>query len=249
MQCKAIVLVLIALTLISCASAPMKESGLDKAIEPRASWLAPFDKIWERDSGFKNYSILRIPNPKRYLEDTLRFEVRPNEPRALIFTNDLAIAHSERWYGLSVYFPEPHPQLKANISMIFAEWIGAYGNKWDQFNPISLIALMFDGTELSISVHGKKYHNSSSRLLGRWNDFVIHAKWSSAPEEGLIEVWFDGRKILNYRGITTRNEAEGAFFRFGINRDETRHPNVAYFNEVRTGDSFEAVSPTLLPLH
>jgi hypothetical protein len=33
-------------------------------------------------------------------------------------------------------------------------------------------------------------------LRGHWHDFVMHAKWSSNPKIGYLEIWIDGVNVL-----------------------------------------------------
>ena len=52
--------------------------------------------------------------------------------------------------------------------------------------------------------------NEIKKLAGEWTDFVIHAKWDKRPSdnkknEGLFEVFMNGKKRVHYEGQTAWN--------------------------------------------
>tara|TARA_B100001059_G_C17715939_1_gene517992 strand:+ start:1 stop:1095 length:1095 start_codon:yes stop_codon:yes gene_type:complete len=58
------------------------------------------------------------------------------------------------------------------------------------------------------------------KLAGKWTDFIIHAKWDSRPSdheknEGLFEVFMDGKKYVHYEGQTAWNIGR-AVLQYGI---------------------------------
>ncbi len=50
---------------------------------------------------------------------------------------------------------------------------------------------------------------------GVWTDWVMHVKWSY-DQDGIAEVWKDGRKVIDQSGPNAFNDARGPFFKMGL---------------------------------
>ena len=160
----------------------------------------------------------------------------------------------EYWYGFSTYWPDswkPDTQ-----SELFAQWVG-----WRSYGP-----------SLAIYIYGKNYRirkrwaqgskgyknlwrGEVPKDKGKWVDWVFHVRWSTG-EDGLVDAWKDGMKIVSDRG---RNCGPGEFadyFKFGIYKWPWKNPpekapstvtqRTLYIDEIRIGDktaSRELVSP------
>jgi hypothetical protein len=69
---------------------------------------------------------------------------------------------------------------------------------------------------------------------GHWHDFVMHAKWSSDPGVGFLEIWIDGKNVLpkhmaanKYPGM--RNYMEAGLYRNGhIGDPGLRNPDGSF---------------------
>ncbi len=44
---------------------------------------------------------------------------------------------------------------------------------------------------------------------------MVHARWSFR-EDGFLQVWKDGRQIIEKRGANTYNDRRGMYFKIGI---------------------------------
>lgn len=51
--------------------------------------------------------------------------------------------------------------------------------------------------------------------IARWTTWVVRVRWSYAAD-GLLEIWKDGRRILEKRGPNTYNDRRGMYFKIGI---------------------------------
>ena len=82
---------------------------------------------------------------------------------------------------------------------------------------------------------------------------MFHIRWSY-EDEGLLEVWKDGRKVVTQKGPNTYNDLRGNYFKIGVykwdwkNRPETSRVErrVLYHDEVRIGGPsarYEDVAP------
>jgi hypothetical protein len=83
---------------------------------------------------------------------------------------------------------------------------------------------------------------------GQWTDWVFHLKLSYRAD-GLLEVWKNGVKVLNYLGPTCFNDNQGPFMKFGI-YNPSGGPTLAgrtiNYDEVKVGDqasSYAQVAP------
>jgi polysaccharide lyase-like protein len=117
---------------------------------------------------------------------------------------------NDRWYRWQVLWPQ--------------EWVGSYP-KWDELgtpasrnNAGSIVEwhhsnggfesgsapLYFRGGDKFIEICLVDHATSACRetieltelLRGHWHDFVMHAKWSSNPNIGYLEIWIDGVNVL-----------------------------------------------------
>jgi len=118
---------------------------------------------------------------------------------------------SERWYRFQVMFPQG--------------WVGSYP-KWDELgtpasrsNAGSIVEWHHDAAgavetgsaplyirggdqniEICLVDHATSACRETIQLApinrGHWQDFVIHAKWSSDPSIGFLEIWIDGANVL-----------------------------------------------------
>ncbi|MEE9327091.1 MAG: heparin lyase I family protein [Cocleimonas sp.] len=95
-------------------------------------------------------------------------------------------------------------------------------------------------------------------LLGQWNDFVMHVKWSD-QSDGFIDIWVNGVKELEQNGVNYYSEhTKYPYFKMGLyqssyklkgwSKDVVYNVNerTLYHDELRIGgseSSFEEVSP------
>jgi Polysaccharide lyase len=86
----------------------------------------------------------------------------------------------------------------------------------------------------------------------RWYDFVLH--WRTDPyssASGVLEVWLDGKRIVNYRGKigysgTIGNKTityNATMEKTGLYRGPQTLNQYLYQDEIRTGNSYSAVAP------
>ena len=167
---------------------------------------------------------------------------------------------TERWYGFSVYFPEDGMG-RDSLPEIFAQWHGSpdrdLGEPWRQ--PPAALAVIDDRLRFSYKSDPDWISTSRGRELpldnidlgpvpkDRWVDFVVHARWS--PEgEGLVEIWIDGERVVERRGIAIGyNDRQDPYFCIGLYKyrnDSGASPHarrVLYFDAVRIGS--EAATP------
>jgi len=223
-------------------------------VHPTAGWMKPLDSTWVIQSPAKPYSVQSDSAMKRDGEDSLRFELRPGDTwisrvfvatcRDEISTEEFVPANSVRWYALSVYLPADFP-IEDN-RLILAQWHG----RWQLWQPQRIPPLSFrfingrffipmrHSAESVIrdpaAVPGETLFETNSFALGQWHEFVVQAKWS-CRDDGFVNVWWNGRKIVGYRGPVGYDEVTGPELKFGLYRDDTDQTYVAWFNQVKSG--------------
>lgn len=256
-------LLLIAIVFFSsCAHSTQKN---EKFISnSRISWLSKYGE-WEVQSANKTHSIARAQSPTRNSEESLRFEIRKNEIwvksnhasyRSEVSTNDFPSMGAEKWYGFSLYLPADFP-IEDN-RLILAQWWAKTKKHLGEVSRSPILQLRFAGGDLEVIlrwyqdkiVHDDEKYNQVKLYkfkkfpLGQWNDFVFHIKWMP-DENGFIETWWNGKKIIDYKGVTENQDEVGPMFKFGLYRDQTDKTYISYFSEYRTGNSYEEVDPAI----
>lgn len=143
---------------------------------------------------------------------------------------------AEAWYGFSVYFPSEGTKEEYNNWLFFQIHASADKRlKEASRNPPFSLTLTKEGLrgswkwdpdEKSLTTSGKgtkRYNITGDKVdyLDRWVDFVVHVKVDySEAKTGLIELWVDGKKVLNEHNI-----------QFGYNDDKGIYPSWGmYFN-------------------
>ena len=235
-----------------CAGLPTYQ----RAIRPTAQWMTPLNSDWVLQSPGKPYSIQTDSNVRKDGNDSIRFEIRGGESwedqdffvtyRSEIATEEFTRANATKWYSFAVFFPTNFPE--ETNRLVFAQW----HDSWHLLQPgrIPSLAFRFVNGQFSItlrhsaehyirdpdSVPSEKLFKKNHFALGRWHNFVVQAKWSY-QDDGFVNVWWNGKQIVQYRGPVGYDESPGPQFKFGLYRDATDKTYVNYFDEVRSGDS------------
>ena len=190
-------------------------------------------------------------HPVRYGKHSERFEVRPGdcsssnrgwndcdndrERSELRQVSPAQYEGDEYWYRWSILLPQGHTNLYPVKS--------AYG----QFHQKGCkVAFMFQehagGYHLNvqpvIAGSDRRYPLlSASEFVGKWNDIVVHARWTKG-EDGRFEVWANGDRKAVYEGPTMT--CDEVYFKYGMYRSFVsrnaeaagRETTVVYFDGV-----------------
>jgi hypothetical protein len=78
----------------------------------------------------------------------------------------------------------------------------------------------------------------------QWNDFVIQYRPDNNSADGMVRIWFNGKKVLDYKGMWGYNDGgaiqEG---KFGFYRRKQNNTVTLYYDEIHWGNSFGEVYP------
>jgi hypothetical protein len=145
------------------------------------------------------------------------------------------------WFGFSFLIPPGFPVIDNRL--VIASW------KQSDVEGSPLIGQRFRTGRHSVTIRppgsdgsGKTYHLPDIRF-GRWNDMVYHVRYS-LKEDGRIEVWMGGTRVVSYAGPTASKDGANRFYnKVGLYRDRWKEPMTMYVDNYTLGDSFEAVDP------
>lgn len=158
---------------------------------------------------------------------------------------------AERRYSVSIFIPKDFPI--ENNRLVLAQWWAKTKTQLGEVHRSPILHLRFAEGRLAILLRRyseKVVHDDqafvqtnlySTRFeLGKWHDFVFHVKWSP-DNDGFIQAWNDGEKIVDFKGSTENQDEVGPVFKFGLYRDDSPKAYVAYFSDVFTGPTPESV--------
>jgi len=175
----------------------------------------------------------------------------------------------EYWYAFSCLFPK---DWKADTqSELFAQFHASADDADGEKARPPILAIYIYGPNYTVKKRWDVKENSNDSDLdgancrklwsrpvapdaARWVDWVFHVKWSFG-NDGFIEAWKDGKKIISDRGPNCYNDKVGPYFRFGPYKwpwqaNEKDAPSsvtnrTIFFDEIRIGNSnanFDMVS-------
>jgi Polysaccharide lyase len=210
---------------------------------------------WEYLSAGKPYSIANVADPLGSGETCLRFELRAGETwvntgsptyRAEIETPEHPPINSVRWYSFGLMLPQDFPIEDNRLAL--AQWHGTDKKSLGEPSRIPVMAFRYRNGEFNITmrhseerivhdpdaVRAEALFRTKPLPLNVWNYFVVEARWSYTPD-GFVNIWWNGKQIVQYRGPVGYNDDAGPYFQFGIYRDETDKTYVTYMKDVRMG--------------
>jgi hypothetical protein len=180
--------------------------------------------------------------------------------RSELATNKLSQKEGdEYYYAWSTYFPSDWKPVSS--WGVFTQW----HTKYDLNPAISLImeqpttgiqlALctgIQDGYASNCNPAGRSFHTVVSSIqTGKWNDFIVHIKWSST-NTGLVEVWYRTEdqttfskpvSLINIPTLQTKNGEAGyiTYIQQGLYRSATGYTQTIYHDGFRVGTTYESV--------
>jgi len=151
---------------------------------------------------------------------------------------------TERYYGWSTLFPDDYPIVDG--WQTFVQW----KNDGSGSSPL-VMQVQDDRLYLQHRTDGgsstKLYKTSLER--GEWQRFVAHVKWSPDGNEGFVELWHNGEKVLDRTEVPTmyrdgRGNAVPNYLKQGLYRSSSiNEDQVLFQDEMKVGSSYEEVAP------
>jgi polysaccharide lyase-like protein len=217
---------------------------------------------WDDGDGFKdweftyrcgpeNYNLVDDPHPGQARGKVVRVENRlencRDRARVELKLADLRQYAKHRqdfnWHQ-SVYVPKDWPTATMPVGWLTVIQI-VPGNSQVGYKPDFKLVITKD--------HKWKWDGPGGRVIGpvergQWADWVIRYK-RSVGADGLIEVWLNGKKVINHRGKNTFASVDTGRWKYGIYASP--HPQekvlkkgyVLYFDRTIIRDTPGAVAP------
>ena len=224
------------------------------AAQARASvvWRGDFEtddvSQWSKIDGLAS-RLTVVQSPVRQGSYALRVELRSGDVSNNGTRNELVrdVPETEgmdRYYAWSTMFDASYPI--ANTWQVFTQWhhSGCCGSPPLEFDV--------DGETLSLarnppSNSGTVAIWSTPLVRGVWHDFVLHAIWSSDPDLGFIELWYDGQKVIAGKAVQTLFPGMVNYLKQGLYRDASITPvGVVYHDGMTMGTTLADVAPQLV---
>jgi hypothetical protein len=143
----------------------------------------------------------------------------------------------EAWYGFSVLVPRDFPIVDVRLVISSCK-------QSDVARPLTAQRFRNGKHTLTVESHGRKHEYRLPDLpLGKWVDIVCRARYSTG-EDGLFQLWMDGRQIASYSGPLADPASKNAFYhKIGLYRDRMMKPMRIYFDNYGMGGSYDSVDP------
>lgn len=205
---------------------------------------SPFSLAWNQFCCGHSSQIVTNPlDPKNKVG---RFELR-NTDRVRTVTTTSARAellfpsqsNKERWYAVSVFFPTSGYS-KDGVTELIMQWHQSGNSPPNgvevKDDKIFLRSLNKNSTSNSDAVYTN--HPIADVERGRWNEFIFH--YIHSPySDGLIEIWYNGKKLNSIKGPNIRSGRNLPRFKVGIykwkwnngNRSDT-NKRILFFNNI-----------------
>jgi hypothetical protein len=227
------------------------------SFQARASvvWRGDFEtddlSQWSSVDGLAS-RLTVVPSPVRQGSYALRVEVRSGDFASNGNRNELVrdVPETEgmdRYYAWSTMFDASYPI--ASTWQVFTQWhhSGCCGSPPLEFDV--------DGQNLSLSRNPPPVSGGTTTSLwstplvrGVWHDFVLHVIWSSNPDLGFIELWYDGNKAIDRKAVQTLFPGMVNYLKQGLYRDSSiTAVGVVYHDGMTVGTTLGDVAPQLVP--
>ena len=162
--------------------------------------------------------------------------------RAELDSGKHAFVGRDVWYGFAFLIPPSFPVVDNRL--VIAQW-KQYG-----VSGSPLIAERYRNGKHDLTIRladsswgWRKSYSLPTIKFGRWNDMVYHIRFSSG-EDGLVDAWMNGSRVVTYKGATAFKEGEDNIYnKVGLYRDRWKDPMTIYFDNYTLADSFGAVDP------
>ncbi|QMU29508.1 polysaccharide lyase [Adhaeribacter radiodurans] len=158
--------------------------------------------------------------------------------------------NSNRWYGNSLYLPSNAWENDYNPEGwdIISQWHAVEdAGEAARLPPLSLVVskgrlnfVIYWATKsinTNTTISGKKVFDLGPLEKDKWLDMVYHFNFSH-QSDGVLEVWKNGVKVVDYKGPNCYNDKNYPYFKTGIYKRRWYKvtKRVIYIDEVRAGN-------------
>jgi len=190
-----------------------------------------------------------VSSPVRQGSHSLRVELRSGDFASNGNRNELVrdVPETEgmdRYYAWSTLFDANYP--------IQSKW--QVFTQWHHSGCCGSPPLEFDVNGQTLGLERNPPNNSGTIELwstplvrGVWHDFVLHVIWSSNPDLGFIELWYDGQKVIAGKAFQTLFPGMVNYLKQGLYRDSSiSQVGIVYHDGMTMGTTLGDVAPQLV---
>ena len=242
---------------------PIKGSAkAKKSLSSGSGWR--FERSLPVGAKKHGYQVVSAPeHPVRYGKKSERFEVRPGDCSRSKISSWSDCKHDkerselgqyqwqreghEYWYRWSIYIPKNHQNL-APVYTVYGQFHQVKCQPAFQFIEKSHYWGLALAIWRTITNDGIVHWNEllePEQFVGKWNDFVVHARWTR-KNDGWFKVWVNGEEKIAYSGKTM--SCDKVYFKYGIyrssvsmNPDSKTVTTIAYYDGVVRSKSKEGM--------
>jgi hypothetical protein len=155
----------------------------------------------------------------------------------------------ERWYAFSIFVPPDWEPLSRNE--VVAQWKHTNDEDLGETEGSPPLALRIERDDWLINCRwdsrrasDKEHPEGKAKIVrarlarGRWTDWAFRYR-TSYREDGLVEVWKDGRPLARRAGPNCYNDEVGLYFKWGIYHTDGHR--VLWNDELRIGEDESAL--------
>ena len=163
-----------------------------------------------------------VDSPVRSGSRAARFEVRSGDDfggggaRSEIgYTENMASEGEVRTYSWSTFVPEDYPSVDKWQDIL--QW----KNEGTGSPPLQM---KIEGEQIGLSGGPQvnwRWPWKRSLERGRWLDFKVRTMWSSDPQVGWVEAWYEGEKVLERHSMATLYPGLKNYLKMGLYRDSS----------------------------
>ena len=181
---------------------------------------------------------------------------------AELATDALKNGETERWYGYSIYMPADQ-MADDDEPIVFCQWHGVPDpGEQHTVPPLAFyleannqVKVYYRASDVAITKYqqaptSQKITHIGSAIYDRWVDYVVHVKWAATGNTGILEIWQDGKQIVDEQNVNIGyQELAKPYWKIGIyawTGKSKYAERVLYYDEVRIGNAtatYEMVKP------
>jgi len=175
---------------------------------------------WSKEQSVSSNRLMVVTSPVREGKYALKVTVRKgdNPINASGNRNELVyLSHetpgSEYFYKWSTLFPQSFPN--SPKWALFTQW----HQEGNSGSPPLEMYVAGDVMKLRVGGSGGKIVWTKPLQRERWNDFVLHVKWSPKKDTGFIELFLDGKVVVPKTYMATQFSNQSNYLKLGLYRD------------------------------
>jgi Polysaccharide lyase len=146
------------------------------------------------------------------------------------------------WYGFSFLIPKDFPIVDDRLVLSSCK-------QTDLGDP--LVAQRYRNGRHTFTVRDTRHSDGKVTFSlpeirkAKWIDMIYHVRYSSR-DDGLVEIWMDGKRVVAHSGPLTDAAGKNRFYhKIGLYRDRWKEPMTAFFDNYTLGSSYAEVDPSV----